>query len=185
MSEIHLTLEWDSPYSPWCKRGKLLEATKKNCLLTFKTHDDGNGVDFVDRDSKRMSWAWSNDNAASLWPETYSGRLLNENGVQLAETKIARQDSVRANGALHKTLLELTCGKSHYTLNWELILWLRLISAKDVMSLCDETGEIVMKSVTPSAYNRILILRQTEYDDVLLPLFVAYHLRIPMDCIGD
>lgn len=180
-----LSIRWDNPYWLFCKKGELVNLKDNSCLLRFEIQKGNDSVRFIGNELGETTWNWAENSMATIWDEAHPGKLIDNDGFVLAKTTVNMPNRIREKGVVKSTVLNVDTSESHYTINWDLTLWLNLISRRDIMTLCDSNGGILLKSITPNAYNKIFIMESTDEMPILLTVFTAYHLKIPMDCIGD
>ncbi|MDR1271101.1 MAG: hypothetical protein LBK82_16425 [Planctomycetaceae bacterium] len=181
---IRYKLIWDNPYWIFCQKGKIVSQEDNSELLQFEIQRSEDIILFSGKKIGKTLWKWEDRWKSGTWAEAHSGELVTCNDQFLARADACLPNYIRKNGSIHSTVLKIaTTNNTNYFIEWDTMLWFNLISKKDIMILCDENKNMILKSVNPPTYNFSVVGSSSELM-ILITIFTAYILKIPMVCIG-
>jgi hypothetical protein len=184
--DIRYRLVWDNPYWLFCDKGKLISYEDKSDILRFENLIDKDAILFYEKDKPYTEWQWKDRYETGVYSSPVrSGELFSIDGQLLAKVNAYEPKFIRKNGARHCTALKITTDIANYFINWDTTYWFKIITKNDIMTLCDENENVIIKSITPSLGNDLYMIGTSCEQTILLSIFIAYHIKIPMICIGD
>jgi hypothetical protein len=179
-------IQWDNPLWIFCNRGSLISQDNKYKLLQFEERKSEDIILFDVKEIGEVIWRWKHSYNTGNWSVARSGELVTNDGSLLAKVNICLPNRTRTYKTIKSKVLEVsTINEHYYTIEWETSLFLGVISKNDTMTLYDTEATPILVSVTPPAYNKFRIIGESNDIMMLATIFTAYHLKIPMPCIGD
>jgi len=164
---------WDNPYSMFCNKGKVVSPHDGAVMLNFN----------MDRKEDTLSFYDNNGCTKWLWLDRYKGIMIDNDNNILVRTDGLKPNKTRKDGAINCTLFMVHTAQNYYMIEWKTTLWFNLISNRDIMTLVDADKQILFQSITPSLY-KFSIVKPSDENELLAKVFVAYHIKIPMQTIG-
>lgn len=174
---------WDNPYWLFCTKSRV-ECLEGNSLaFGFEINRNEDVLLFEDVHEK-TKWIWHDRYKSGAWAKAHAGVLVDNANNVLAKTECLEPNERRVHGAKRSTVFNVFVQDRKYSIEWNTTLFLYFISKKDIMSMKDADEQIVFESITPSKY--LFSVQSLVSDiDLLAKVFTAYHIKIPMECIGE
>jgi hypothetical protein len=183
---IRYRLVWDNPYWLFCDKGQLMSYEDKSNILRFEILTERNAILFYEKNKPHFEWRWKDRYETGVYNSPVrSGELFSFDEQLLAKTNAFEPKFIRKNGVRHCTVLKITTDIASYFINWDTTFWFKIIAQNDIMTLCDENENVIIKSITPPLGNDLYMIGTSCEPNILLSIFIAYHIKIPMMCIGD
>jgi len=175
---------WDNPYWLFSSKGKVECLHTRSILLSFDIDRKEDVLFFYD-DKGCTKWLWKDRYKSGQWAKAHSGMLVDCENNLLARTECLAPNKIRTYRNIKSTVFHIfTQEGQRYAIEWKTTLVFGVMSQNDVMTLEDVDKQVFFESVDPPVFE-FSIIKPSEENELLAKVFVAYHIKIPMVCIGE